>query len=79
MNMQGKAREIMEQPSVFAKLFERPKCKPWDIVKGRRFECCHGFGRHQWWCFGNVMFSNQGRINIPKFGSLTAEDLISDS
>ncbi len=57
--------EVMSQPLIMARLFEKPKCKPWDIVKGRRFKCCHGLMIHTRYCLDGVT-----EIIIPKIGIL---------
>ncbi len=66
-----KAREISETPLVFARYFERPKCKPWDIIKGRRFACCHGKGEHTRLCFKGIT-----SIAIPRIGKISVSDLV---
>ena len=72
MTIQEEARRVMEQPLILGRLFEKPKCKPWDIVKGRRFECCHGLGEHTRWCFEGM----RGKILLlPKFGKISAVGL----
>lgn len=61
-------------------LWERPRAKPWDIKKGRRFACCRNpVGRgHCWWCavqFG--LRAGEGHVlTIPKFSQVSAEDLV---
>ena len=70
MTMIEKARQVMEQPLIFGRLFEKPKCKPWDIVKGRRLPCCHGLGGHTEWCLEIEM-----TLSIPRFGEVSTEDL----
>ncbi len=63
------ARELRDMPLVMARFFERPKCKPWDIVKGRRFACCHGKGEHMRFCLTGVT-----SIAIPQIGKISACD-----
>ncbi|KKL49780.1 hypothetical protein LCGC14_2312090 [marine sediment metagenome] len=51
---------------VMARFFERPRCRPWDLVKGRRYRCCHaltseGHGRG---CMTGVT------VHIPKHEEL---------
>ncbi len=70
MTMQEEARRIMNQPLVSGRIFEKPKCKPWDIVKGRRFKCCHGLGEHTQSCLGGTR-----TIFISKFEKITAGEL----
>ena len=55
---------------VMGRFFEMPKCKPWDIVKGRRFKCCHGLGKHTRWCLKGVK-----TLIIPRFSEVSAEGL----
>ena len=47
-------------------LFERPHCKPWDLVKERRFRCCHALttGEH-----GRGCMTGQ-TIHVPKFAEI---------
>ncbi len=70
MKIKESVDEVVNKPSVFTRLFEKPKCKPWDIVKGRRFECCHGAGKHMRFCMSQV-----GTLHIPQIASLSAKDL----
>ena len=53
-------------------LYSKPKCKPWDLVKGRRMRCCHAQKKHFWWCWENLKGKT---ITIPKYGSIPAEGL----
>ncbi|KKL57050.1 hypothetical protein LCGC14_2239280 [marine sediment metagenome] len=64
-------KEIHNRPLVMAKFFEKPKCKPWDLVKGRRLRCCHGLGEHTRWCFDGVT-----TIIVPKLHEISMKDLI---
>ena len=64
------ARELRDMPLVMGRYFDRPKCKPWDIVKGRRMACCHGLGKHERWCLEDVT-----SIAIPQMGRITANSL----
>ncbi len=73
MNIQQDIRKIMAMSPVFSRLFEKPKCKPWDLVKGRRLHCCHGLGKHMTWCWEGMKGKT---LRIPQFGTLSAEDLI---
>lgn len=66
-----KLSEIVNRPLVMARFFEKPRCKPWDIVKGRRFECCHGKGEHTRWCLKAVK-----TLIIPTFSEISPKDLI---
>ena len=61
-----------ETKLILSRFFDKPKCKPWDIVKGRRFKCCHGLGEHTRWCSTSLKV-----ITVPKFGRISAEDLTS--
>ncbi|KKK56229.1 hypothetical protein LCGC14_3066650 [marine sediment metagenome] len=49
-----------------AQLFTRPRCKPWDLVKGRRFRCCHALttGEHGRGCMTGKT------IHVPKFAEI---------
>jgi len=68
------AKEIRETDGVMLRLFEKPKCKPWDIAKGRRLPCCHGLGGHTQGCFEGM----KGKmVRIPFFSEITSEDLVS--
>ena len=51
---------------VMARFFERPHCKPWDLVKERRFRCCHALttGEH-----GRGCMTGQ-TIHVPKFAEI---------
>ena len=53
----------------------KPKCKPWDIVKGRRFECCHQKVKdgHNRRCMEAWV-----EEEIPKTGSMEGFDLYSE-
>ncbi len=33
--------ELHSMALVMSRFFERPRCRPWDLVKGRRYRCCH--------------------------------------
>ena len=69
----NKREDIRKMPCVFGRLFEKPKCKPWDLVKGRRMRCCHGLGEHTDWCLEGM----KGKaFHIPQFETLSAEDLV---
>ena len=57
--------DISKMEPVIIKLMEFPKCRPWDIVKSRRFPCCHNpveNGHHKY-CNEVFRFST---ITIPK-------------
>lgn len=66
---------MTKQPVIFARFFAKPKCKPWDIVKGRRFKCCHGLGEHTLWCLEGMRGKT---IIIPKFSQISVGDLVND-
>ncbi len=65
---------IQDEEPVMFKMFEKPKCKPWDIVKGRRKQCCHGLGKHTDYCMEGVK-----TIYIPKVGSVTLQEVIDET
>lgn len=71
MNIQEAIEEVKNTPLVMARFFETPRCKPWDIVKGRRFECCHGLGEHTRWCLKVVK-----TLIVPKVSEISARDLL---
>ena len=51
---------------VMAQFFTRPRCRPWDLVKSRRFRCCHALttGEHgRGWMTGKT-------IHVPKFAEI---------
>ena len=50
-----------------AQLFTRPRCKPWDLVKQRRYRCCRALtsGEHGWGCMTGKT------IHIPKYAEIT--------
>ena len=52
---------------VMAQFFTRPRCKPWDLVKQRRYRCCHALtsGEHGWGCMTGQT------IHIPKFAEIS--------
>ena len=62
--------DIVNRPLIMAKLFENPKCKPWDLVKGRRLRCCHGLVTegHRRHCFQGMRGMT---MRIPKIGRLS--------
>lgn len=62
----------MNNELVVAKFFEKPKCKPWDLVKGRRYACCHyPIGKHSPYCLSWGI-----SISMPKFKELTYYDIV---
>ena len=69
------AQEVMNTPLAMAHLFFKPKCKPWDIVKGRRFPCCHWKveNGHMKYCHTNFMGKT---LMVPQCGEITAGELI---
>lgn len=74
MNVIDWAREIRETPIAFDKMFGRPKCKPWDLAKGKRFECCHYLKEqgHSWWCLNGL----RGKVlRIPPFKAIKSEEI----
>ena len=64
------AREARNAPEIMMEFFERPKCKPWDIVKGRRYGCCHGLGKHTQWCL-----KDGKTLTVPRLSELSTDDL----
>ena len=64
---------MLQDELVMARFFERPKCKPWDIVKGRRLPCCHGLGEHTRYCFEGL---RRGDIAIPQFKEISSSELL---
>ena len=65
----------MEVSYIFA-LWGRPKAKPWDFVRGRRFRCCGHLTtqNHSLICRVKARYaaSHQGEtIHIPKFAPLS--------
>ena len=74
IEMQELIDEVRNTPLVFARFFEKPKCKPWDIVKGRRFGCCHGAREHMRFCMSGVK-----TLRISKIASLSAKDLTNEN
>ena len=52
---------------VVARFFERPHCKPWDLVKERRFRCCHALTTDE---HGRGCMTGQ-TIHIPEFAEIT--------
>lgn len=61
---------VKEGNLIFGQFFEKPKCKPWDLAKGRRMRCCHGLGEHTQWCF-----ESGKTIHIPQYGAIDSEQL----
>lgn len=63
------AFRALEHDLVIARYFAKPKCKPWDIVKGRRYECCHSLisTGHIFWCFGGLIGKT---IIVQKVGEI---------
>ena len=60
---------------VFVKMFDVPKCRPWDIKKGRRFICCHMLIEegHHYSCIEAL----KGKVfSIPRFYEITGEELV---
>jgi len=63
--------EVLRQPLVMAQFFNKPKCKPWDLIKGKRHSCCHGLIEegHTRWCIEGLKGKT---LTIPKIGRLDA-------
>ena len=61
-----------EESLVMARFFEKPKCKPWDMVKGRRLACCHGLGEHTHWC---MVWIRGMVLSIPRIREISVGDL----
>ena len=68
------AREARNTPGIMMRFFEKPKCKPWDIVKGHRYVCCHGLGKHTQWC----LIADR-TLRIRRLSELTTDDLLEHS
>lgn len=68
MSIMEMVREVRESPLVMARFYEKPKCKPWDIVKGRRLPCCHGRGEHTRWCMEGITWAG---IRISQFKAIS--------
>ena len=70
-----KVRETIKKcKATMIRYFELPKCKPWDIKKGRRFPCCHTLiedGHHRI-CLRSLYGVP---INIVKVYELSARDI----
>ena len=69
------ATKVREHPLVMVKFFERPKCKPWDLAKGRRFICCHQLKKdgHNPWCIEAL---RGVEIKISAINTISAKDLM---
>ena len=65
--------DIQNRPLVMARFFENPKCKPWDLVKKKRFSCCHGLISEG---HGQYCLSGKMKIIIPKLSNITTAYLI---
>lgn len=67
--------EVRSTPLIMAQILGRPRAKPWDYVKGRRFRCCGGLKPlHRPYC-------PQGEdttINIPRFASISTRGIPTD-
>lgn len=69
MPTENKNRELFAKDSVvlvMAQFFTRPRCHPWDLVKKRRFRCCHALttGEHGRGCMVGQT------VHVPKFAEV---------
>ena len=61
-------------------MWGKPRAKPWDIVKGRRFACCHSpIGKGHWWLcleWGRYPKIRKGQtVYIPRFAPVSVVDI----
>ena len=49
----------------------RPRAKPWDYVKGRRFRCCGGEGEHTAYCLADM-----DKIYMQTLKEITADEIL---
>ena len=62
---------MLQDSLVIARFFDKPKCKPWDIVNGRRKPCCHGLGEHTRWCL-----EGWEHIIIPQIKEISCKEIL---